>query len=70
MVGAIAGGAQSLLGRAATWLRRRSDPSFQPSVAIPSPMRAALGLGGTMGLFANTRYQVPAFWALVHSLSM
>lgn len=59
-VGAVAGAAMSLLGGASTALRQRSDPSYQPSVAPPRLPAAAAGLGTSMGLSSNVRYQIIA----------
>ena len=59
-VGAVAGGAMSVLGGASTALRRRADPSYQPSVAPPTLARSAGGLAAFMGVSSNTRYQLVA----------
>lgn len=59
-VGMLAGAAQSALSQAAVAVRRTSDPSFQPSMPIPSMKQSALGLGASLGVFANVRYQMIA----------
>jgi hypothetical protein len=59
-VGAVAGGAMSVLGGASTALRRRADPSYQPSVPPPALARSAGGLAAFMGVSSNTRYQLVA----------
>ena len=59
-VGAVAGGAMSALGGASTALRRRADPSYQPSVPPPTLARSAGGLAAFMGVSSNTRYQLVA----------
>lgn len=59
-VGAISGAAMSLLGGASTALRRRSDPSYQPSVAPPKLAAGAGGLAAFMGVSSNVRYQLVA----------
>ena len=57
-VGALSGLAMSLLGKAETRLRRTRDPSFSPSVEVPSAQRSALGMAASMGVFGNMRYQL------------
>lgn len=59
-VGAVSGAAMGLLGGAAVALRRRSQPDFQPSVAPPSLVAGAGGLGAFMGISSNVRYQLVA----------
>lgn len=59
-VGMLAGAAQSLLAQAAVAVRRSSDPSFKPSMPVPSVKQSALGLGASLGIFANVRYQMIA----------
>jgi hypothetical protein len=59
-VGMLAGAAQSALAQAAVAVRRRTDPSFQPSMRIPSVKQSALGMAAAWGIFANVRYQVIA----------
>lgn len=59
-VGAVTGAAMSGLGSAAVQLRRRADPTFQPSVPVPEMSRAVAGMGAFMGLSANLRYNVLA----------
>lgn len=57
-VGMLAGAAQSTLAQAAVALRRQRDPSFQPSMPVPSVQQSALGFAAAQGIFANVRYQV------------
>lgn len=57
-VGMLAGAAQSALAQAAVALRRQRDPSFQPSMPVPSVQQSALGFAAAQGIFANVRYQV------------
>lgn len=59
-VGMLAGAAQSALAQAAVALRRKRDPSFQPSMPVPSVQQSALGFAAAQGIFANVRYQVGA----------
>ena len=56
--GAAAGAATSALSHAAVALRRRADPSFEPSVPVPDASRASGGLGAFFALNANARYQL------------
>lgn len=57
-VGMLAGAAQSALAQAAVAIRRKSDPSFRPSVRIPSIKQSSIGMAASLGLFANVRYQI------------
>jgi hypothetical protein len=59
-VGMLAGAAQSALAQAAVALRRQRDPSFQPSMPVPSVQQSALGFAAAQGIFANVRYQMVA----------
>jgi hypothetical protein len=59
-VGMLAGAAQSLLAQAAVAVRRTSDPTFEPAMPVPSVKQSALGLGASLGIFANVRYQMIA----------
>ncbi len=59
-VGMLAGAAQSLLAQAAVAVRRSSDPTFEPAMPVPSVKQSALGLGASLGIFANVRYQMIA----------
>ena len=59
-VGMLAGAAQSALAQAAVAIRRSSDPSFQPTMPVPTIQQSALGLGASLGIFANLRYQLIA----------
>ena len=56
-VGMLAGAAQSALAQAAVAIRKASDPAFEPSMPVPSVKQSALGLGASLGIFANLRYQ-------------
>lgn len=57
-VGALTGSATSLMAQGAVALRQRSDPTFQPSVAIPSVGQSSAGLAAYFAINANTRYQL------------
>ncbi len=59
-VGALSGAAMSVLGGAAVALRRRTDSSFQPSVAPPTLAAGTGGLALFMGISRNVRYQLIA----------
>ena len=56
-IGAASGAAMSLAGSAALAVRRRSDPSFQPSVPVPELGRSTQGMALSLGAFSNLRYQ-------------
>ena len=58
-VGTLAGGAMSLMQQGAVAVRRATiDPDFTPSVAVPDLGRAAFGMGASLGLASNARYQL------------
>jgi hypothetical protein len=57
-VGAAAGAATSGAASLAVAARRRADPSFEPSVPVPSAARSSGGLGAFFALNANVRYQL------------
>jgi hypothetical protein len=59
-VGMLAGAAQSVLSQAVVAVRRRSDPSFQPAMPVPSVKQSALGMAAAWGMFGNARYQMVA----------
>jgi hypothetical protein len=59
-VGMLAGAFQSASAQAAVALRRRSDPSFEPTAKIPSVQQCAVGMAATCGVFSNARYQIIA----------
>jgi len=59
-VGAAAGAAMGLGGKAATALRRRSDPSFSPAVRSPTVAGGSVGMAVSLGAFSNARYQIVA----------
>jgi hypothetical protein len=58
--GVAAGAMQSTLSKAVIALRQKSDPSFEPSMRVPSIQQNALGMAATCGIFANARYQIIA----------
>lgn len=57
-VGALTGTATSLLSAAAVAIRKKSNPEWEPSTAVPDVGRASAGLGAYFALNANTRYQL------------
>ena len=57
-IGAVAGTATSLASSAAVELRKRSDPLFEPSIAVPSAGHSSGGLAAFFALNANVRYQL------------
>lgn len=54
-VGALTGTVTSLASSAAVSLRRRSDPSFEPSTSIPDVGRSSGGLATFFAANANIR---------------
>lgn len=59
-VGMLAGAFQSASAQAAVALRKQSDPSFEPSMKIPTVQQSAAGMAASCGVFANARYQIIA----------
>ena len=57
-IGAVAGTATSLVSAAAVEFRKRSDPLFEPSIAVPSAGLSSGGLAAFFALNANVRYQL------------
>ncbi len=57
-MGTLSGATMSLGQRAATAVRRRGDPDWQPAVRTPDVRASATGLAVSMGVFANARYQI------------
>lgn len=57
-VGVLTGTATSLSSQAAVALHRRSNPEYQPSVAVPNIGRSSGGMGAFFALNANVRYQL------------
>merc|ERR1712224_213137 len=56
-VGAFTGACSSVLGRVNTKRRQTKEPSFRPTVPIPSVWSSIAGSAVFMGLHANLRYQ-------------
>ena len=54
-VGALTGTVTSLASSAAVQLRRRVDPSFEPSTSVPSVGRSSGGLATYFATSANIR---------------
>eukprot|EP00197_Chlamydomonas_leiostraca_P002373 CAMPEP_0202858132 /NCGR_PEP_ID=MMETSP1391-20130828/788_1 /ASSEMBLY_ACC=CAM_ASM_000867 /TAXON_ID=1034604 /ORGANISM="Chlamydomonas leiostraca, Strain SAG 11-49" /LENGTH=566 /DNA_ID=CAMNT_0049537017 /DNA_START=145 /DNA_END=1845 /DNA_ORIENTATION=+ len=57
-VGLLTGTATSLLSSAAVAIRKKSNPEWEPSVAVPSLQRSSGGLAAYLALNANVRYQL------------
>jgi len=57
-VGMAAGGIGALASNGLVSLRRAKDPSFEPSLPVPSVQAAATATGLYMGVFSNVRYQL------------
>lgn len=57
-VGALTGGATSLLSSLAVKVHKQVDPSYEPSVAVPDVARSSGGLGAFFALTNNVRYQL------------
>lgn len=55
-VGAIMGTTTSLLSAAAVAMHKRSNPEWEPSVAVPGVGRSSGGMAAFFALNANTRY--------------
>ena len=64
-VGAVTGTATSLLSQGAVELHRRADPSYEPSVAVPSVGRSSAGLAAFFAISANTRCGEPGAGVVV-----
>lgn len=57
-VGVLTGTATSLLSSAAVAIRKRANPEWEPSVAVPDVGRSSGGLAAYFALNANVRYQL------------
>ncbi len=56
-VGALAGTVTSLASTAAVAIRRRADPSFEPSTSVPDIGRSSGGLATFFATNANIRWE-------------
>jgi hypothetical protein len=59
-IGMIAGATQAALGNALVALHKRKDPTYEPSLQVPTIGRSAVGMAAALGTFGNMRYQMIA----------
>jgi hypothetical protein len=59
-IGMIAGATQAALSNALVALHKRKDPTYEPSLQVPSIGRSAVGMAAALGTFGNMRYQMIA----------
>lgn len=57
-VGLLTGTLTSLLSQAVVGIRKKYDPSFEPSIPVPEVARSSAGLAAFFAISANTRYQL------------